>query len=128
MRNRIAAGVAAGLTPLAALAITVIPVQAGSNGQELQYVVGCFANYSETTGYNQNAQYVDAFFYTPAAANDGCYQDPWRRYGWWWGGTVTVQGWWGYDGSQPSGYAGSSNFYIPWSQSDYDWITVQTPS
>ena len=110
------------------LAITASPVLAGSNGQEIAYLVRCYANYTQTDGYNQNGQFEERWLYTPAAdPGNGCSQPAYLDWHWWWVGTVTVQGWWNWDGNNASQSAGSSNYYIPRSQ-DGDWTYVQTPS
>ena len=124
MKRRMLAGTAA----LAALlTVTVLPVHAGTNGQQLQYIVGCYANYSQTDGRNQNGQYEERWVYTPAAVpENNCWQNPYLDWGWWWRQTVTVAGWWGYDGNTGSQSCGSSNFYAPQSQ-DGDWVDVTVP-
>lgn len=125
MRQRLYAGLAA---VLAAFAFTAIPAHAGSNGQELEYDVRCYANYTETSGYNQNGQYVDSWYYTPAAdPYNYCSQPVYQHWSWWWVGWVTVQRWWGYDGGRGDNNRGAKDFYVPQSQ-EYDWTEVQVPS
>lgn len=111
-----------------ALGMTTISGHAGTNGQEIDYNVGCYANYSETTGWNQNGQWRDRWFYDPAAdPYNYCSQSPQGDWGWWWVGNVTVHGWWGYDGNSGNNDAGYQGCYVPKSQ-DGNWTQCHTPS
>lgn len=111
-----------------AFSLSTIHGHAGSNGQQIQYLVECDSDWSEATGYNQNGDYEDRFYSTPANQDSDCsgalpsYQD----HGWWWVGSVHVTGWGYYDGSQPDGYNGDDYCNVPQSY-DYDYWGCDTP-
>lgn len=115
---------------LGAFAPGAIPVLAGSNGQEIEYFEACGNSFwSETWGYNQKGEEEDHFYYTPPNQSDpqcfatNTYQDA----GWWWVGTVYVNGWQSYDGNQGSGADGTEACDVPQSQQDNDWTDCQVP-
>jgi hypothetical protein len=114
----------------AALGVTR-PVHAGTNGQQIIYAVSCVPNWSEAKGQNQNGDWKDHFYSTPATSTnqDGSCPTVPNQYpdqGWWFVGNVTVTGWVYYDGRNRSGDGAQLSCYVPPSQ-DGDWTTCQVP-
>lgn len=107
--------------------LTTVPGDAGSNGQEFDYGVGCAANWTEAMGYNQNNQFEQRWVYTPAASGgaNGCSQSPYYDSGWWWVGDVDIDGCWDYDGNNCYQSQGFHYCHAPQSQSSnwvYCWV------
>lgn len=114
---------------ITAFSFTTLPSRAGTNGQQIQYNVGCNANWSETTGENQNGRWSDEWVNTPAAdPYNYCSQSPYYSWGWWWVGGVDIEGWWSYDGNQGSGDQGYQGCNVPQYQDYDDWTQCHTPS
>lgn len=125
MFARLRAGVGIAIV---AFGLTTIHGHAGSNGQEIDYLVLCDSNWSHAMGYNQNSQYVDQYVYTPASQDSDCSsRASYQKSGWWWVGSVHIEGWGYYDGNAPDGYNGEDYCNVPQSYQDWDYWGCDTP-
>jgi hypothetical protein len=111
------------------LALFNIPAAAGTNGQEMAVGVHCHTNWTKITGYNQNMDWTEDWMNTPAAnPYNYCSQDAYRLWHWWWGGNVTLYGFWEYHGGNwGEQESGSRSYDVPWYQDDYDWYFADVP-
>jgi len=121
-----------GAVVLVSVASTV-PAAAGTNGQQLEFVPSCTANWVYIQGYNQDYKWTRQWFFVPPAVPENSY---WPKgtppctapdqydWGMWWKGRVQVDGYWGRYGQ----YRGTVFVQVPaQSQNGSDWVTVGVP-
>jgi hypothetical protein len=98
--------------------------QAGTNGQELALEPNCDANYAYIQGHNQYGQWKTQWVRVPAAFPGECYGVDTYDPGWWWKGSVRIDGYWNYK----SGYNSTVWVNVPVNQGwSNNWYYTQLP-